>query len=182
MPTPNSNEEWEEFWDIERARVEAEPAQWFRSWVKFFPTWKGRETLRLLNRSMFLIMARGKGNAQATPNNSSFDRSKFLDINLVEADWPEIIRTYGNPDILVDAVSDLLEAGYRVGLSHNPQNDAFICSVTCRDTESPNNGYTFNSFAETWFEALQAGMYKHYVKTGKNWLSSEAKKTRPKFG
>lgn len=127
-------------------------------------------------------MARGKKNETVPAANNRFTNTEFVDIPIVEADWPEILRTYGSADILSDAVADLLEAGYRVGLSFNQQNDAFICAITCRDTESPNNGKTFNSFAETWFEALQIGVYKHYVKARKNWTSAESKAARPKFG
>jgi len=127
-------------------------------------------------------MARGKSNASPNSPKNAFQPTQFIDIPILEQDWTEIQKVYGSPDVLVDAVSDLLEAGYRVGLSFNSQNDAFICAVTCRDTESPNNGYTFNSFAETWFEALQIGAYKHYVKSGKNWLSQGGKANRPKFG
>lgn len=127
-------------------------------------------------------MARGKNAKSDNSTGRAFTPTQFIDIPIVESDWPEIQKVYGSADALVDAITDMLEVGYRVGLTFNAQNDAFICAITCRDTESPNNGYTFNSFAETWFEALQIGAYKHYVKSSKNWLSQGGKANRPKFG
>lgn len=127
-------------------------------------------------------MARGK--AQNVPKTSTrqFQPTDFVEIPVAAEAWGDIQKVYGNPDVLVDAVSDLLEAGYRVGLSHNGANDAFICSVTCRDTDDPNNGKTFNAFAETWYEALQTAMYKHYVVSQKKWLGDAQRAARPKFG
>lgn len=182
MPTPQTNVEWQEFWDAVWRDARLNSRSEFRSLVSQFPTWKGRQILAILNFCMEDIMARGKSNAEQTQANNRFQQTDFIDIPIVEADWQDIQKMYGSADVLVDAVSDVLEAGYRVGLSFNAQNDAFICSLTCRDSKSPNNGKTFNSFAETWFEALQICMYKHYVKAKKNWVSSDAKSTRPRFG
>lgn len=182
MPTPRNNDEWDDFWGSCFGNAQLDPKGELKMVAYNMAAWRGHQTIRLVNNCMELIMARGKKDAQQTPSNNRFGNTEFIDISILEDDWPEIIKTYGSSDVLVDAVSDLLEAGYRVGLSFNQQNDAFICAITCRDTESPNNGLTFNSFAETWFEALQIGMYKHYVKSAKNWRGAAGKASRPKFG
>lgn len=152
------------------------------SFARSFPTWKGHQTIRLLNNCMELIMARGKNANNQPPANNRFGQTEFVDIPVVEQDWTDVQKVYGSSDILVDAVTDLLNSGYRVGLSFNGNNDAFICSVTCRQDGDVNNGLTFNAFAETWFEALQLAVYKHYVKSRKIWRKPGEKPNRPKFG
>lgn len=127
-------------------------------------------------------MARGKQSESKSPSNNRFQPTQFVDIPIVESDFADAQKVYGSSDILVDAVTDLLDSGYRVGLSHNAQNDAFICSVTCREDNDPNNGYTFNAFSETWFEALQLAIYKHYVKSKKLWPIGGSKGMGPRFG
>lgn len=127
-------------------------------------------------------MARGKKDAAATNSNRTFQQTQFVDIPVVEQDWQEVQKVYGSPDAIVDSITDLLDAGYRVGLSFNSNNDAFICSITCRNPDSENNGYTFNAFAETWLEAMQLAAYKHFIKSGQKWLSQGGKASRPKFG
>lgn len=182
MPSPQSAEQWQEFWEHMYREALEDPRDALKWFIYMFPSWRGHQSIRYVNYCIEGIMARGKNASKTDSTARSFQPTQFVDIPVVESDWPEIIKVYGTSDALVDAVSDILEAGYRVGLTFNTQNDAFICAVTCRDPESPNNGKTFNSFAETWFEALQIGMYKHYVKSKKNWSGAENKSSRPKFG
>lgn len=182
LPTPQNREQWDAFWIAVFDEAQADPHKAFYWWVRLFPTWKGHQTLRLLNFCMDKIMARGKNGNSASQSNGGFQQTKFIDIAVLESDWADVVKMYGSSDVLVDAVTDLLDSGYRVGLSHNDQNDAFICSVTCRNPADENNGYTFNAFAETWFEALQLAVFKHYVKAGRKWVTGGGKTSRPKFG
>ena len=182
MPSPRNKEEWDVFWQTQFTEAVENPHGTLLSFARSFPTWKGHQTLRLVNFSMDKIMARGKNNGTQKTATSSFQPTKFVDIPISDEDWPDILKTYGSAETLTDAVSDLLEKGYRIGLTFNSNNDAFICAITCRDSSSPNDGCTFNSFAETWFEALQIGMYKHYVKTRGDWSLGSQGTTRKRFG
>lgn len=126
-------------------------------------------------------MARGKGNTKtATPSTNQW--TQFVDIPLTEDDFDEIGKAFPDFEQVDASVSDLLEAGYRVSLSYNAGNDAFIASVTCKNESDDNNGKTFNAFAGSWVEALQCALYKHFIKARKNWGAADVKTNRPRFG
>jgi hypothetical protein len=182
MPTPRSNEEWNAFWQSEEEKVLANPRGWLRSAFRDFRSWNSRSLFRTFNLYVEVSMARGKSQSDPKTSTRQFQPTDFVEIAISAEAWGDVQKIYGNPDVLVDAVSDLLESGYRVGLSHNGATDAFIYSVTCRDSSDINNGKTFNAFAETWYEALQTAMYKHYVIAKKQWNSDAQRAAKPKFG
>lgn len=182
MPAPTSNDEWREHWQHERVKFLANPRAEFRSFMRWYSHYKSRDLLAILN--LYLEngdMARGQKKPATTPARGN-QWTEFVDIPLSEDDFDQIGKAFPDPDTIDEAVVELLEKGYRVSLSYNAGNDAFIASVTCKDTESPNNGKTFNAFAGSWTEALQCALYKHYVKTGRVWGDAANKPARPKFG
>lgn len=96
--------------------------------------------------------------------------------------WKDVEHELGDVDTLVGAVGALCGSGYRVGVSYNPGSDAFIVSVTCRIDDHPNSGKTFTAFAETWYQALQVALYKHYFVAREVWPSPDAPKKAVGFG
>jgi hypothetical protein len=181
MPVTMNKDDWKAFWAGERESASVDGEGWLRWSLRQYGGWKSYALPDCFKLAIGEMMARGKGNVTQKSSDTATQWTKFVDIPLVEAEWADIIKAYGNPDAIVDAISDLLESGYRVGLSHNRQNDAFIVSVTCKVEGDPNEGCTYNAFAETWFEACQIAVYKHFIKSKKVW-SSVAGKDRPKFG
>lgn len=182
MSSTMSKDDWKSFWASERENAYAAGNEWLRWALRQYGGWKTYSLCECFRAMENGIMARGKAADTAKKPVGYNQWTDFVDIPLAEDEWGAIYKAYSNPDVLADAVTDLLEAGYRVGMSHNRNNDAFIVSVTCKVEGDVNEGLTFNSFAETWFEALQIGMYKHYLKSGKNWKSAGGKAARPKFG
>lgn len=138
--------------------------------------------VRVLNRWLGEIMARGKGQVKESSNGSPASWTRFVDISAAGVPWVDVVQHFGSADAVADGVSSLCTRGYRVGLSFNEANDAFIASVTCKAVDDPNSGCTFTAFAGTWFEALALACYKHYVLAREDWNSAGSAAGRPSFG
>jgi hypothetical protein len=138
--------------------------------------------LRVLNYTLEVMVARGKG--KVIPETGSLQNgwTKFVNIPVVGLEWAEVQAKYGSGRLFVDTVAAMCEQGYRFGVSYNHQSDAFICSVTCKNVDSPNNGCTFTSFAGTWHEAMMLALYKHYDVAGEKWLEKGGAAQLPAFG
>lgn len=182
MPVPRNNDEWRDHWEIELSQFVSDPRAEFRSFARWYGRWKSRDMLRILN--LYLngdMMARGQGKTKAVASNRN-QWTEFVDIPLGEDDFEQIEKAFPDIETTDEAIAELLGEGYRVSLSYNAGNDAFIASVTCKNADDPNNGKTFNAFAGSWVEALQCALYKHYVKARKNWGTNADKPARPRFG
>lgn len=159
-----------------------QPGVWFReAWHDHY-TWKGRAILAPLNLWGQSTMARGKANAKPTSGTKAQWNTTFVDISLAGYEWNDVAEAWAGADNVFEGATTLLENGYRLGFSYNPQNDAFICSVTCKDETSPNSGKTFTAFAGTWFEALQTALFKHYQIAAETWGGNNGAGTRKAFG
>ena len=127
-------------------------------------------------------MTRGKkGDVQPSKEKATWNTT-FVDISLTGVGEEAIFGAFDTVEGVYDHATKLLEDGYRLGFSYNPTNDAFICSVTCKDAESVNFGKTFTAFASSWYDALVVALFKHYVVASQNWNGSQSGVTRPKFG
>jgi len=162
--------------------MRSSPRECFLDLWKAGYTWKGRAVFVPLKIWGEMTTARGKGASKPVPTAKGNWSTTFVDIPLTGHAWEEIDEWGGTPDSIFDHATALMEDGYRLGFSYNNQNGAFICSVTCKDDESVNKGKTFTAFAGSWFEALQAALYKHYVVAGQNWGGGVAKGNTPAFG
>lgn len=145
-------------------------------------TWKGRALLVPLNIWGGNAMARSKKNGSPGEGTKSTWNTTFVDIPLTGVSEEELYAYFTSTELVYDQAAELLESGYRLGFSYNAQNDAFICSVTCKDETSPNANKTFTAFAGTWFDALMVALYKHRVVAGGVWSKGSSDMTRPKFG
>lgn len=127
-------------------------------------------------------MTRAKATAKTAKTVAESNWTTFVDIPISEAAWPDIEATYGTSDQITEAFEEMLTDGYRLSFSYNPQSDAVICAMTCRDETSPNNKKTVTSFAGNWVEALQVSLYKHNVISERVWGDGVSKVSRPRIG
>lgn len=168
--------------DYYAAMAREKPRECLLELYKVAWTWKGRAVLVPLNIIGGLVMARGKQGAKQNGAVKATWNTTFVDIPLTGYTWEQISEQWGVPEEVVELATSLLEDGYRLGFSYNPQNDAFICSVTCKAEESVNNGCTFTAFAGSWFEALVAALFKHYVVAQEQWRSVGGSVSKASFG
>lgn len=77
----------------------------------------------------------------------------------------------------VDMLDDLIGQGYKISVSFDEKNDTYNCTITCPKTlnMTDNAGYAFSTRAKTALEAMDMGLYKHYVLCDKQqWDTDEA--------
>jgi hypothetical protein len=135
--------------------------------------------LSVLNRGLHTMATKGKAPAsnKTAASNTSF--TTFINVS-VPAHMKDAVRGYlADPAVFVTAVSDLLEAGYRIGCSYDDKRDAMIASLTCRKTGDANEGKTLTAFAQTWPEAITVVLFKHFEVCNQVW---EAPAERDLFG
>lgn len=179
---PDFSEQWEEFIALlDSWRVE-NPRRLFKS-LAIADRWRTSYwVLRQINQWGVETMARGKAKTSVRTAASGKQWTNFVEISLAGHDMEKIEQEFGTTDALFDALTTMLGEGYRVSLSYNPQNDAIIASVTCKDDESVNAGCTYTSFAVDWVTALKIAAYKHFVVTEQNWIGVAGVSSRPAFG
>lgn len=185
---PNANalppfeDQWVEFIGLlDQWRLD-NPKRLFRSLVQLDRWRTSYWVLRQINMWGDEVMARGKAKTSARTATSGKQWTTFVEISLAGHDMEAIEKEFGTVDALFDALSTMLTEGYRISLAYNPQNDAIIASVTCKDEESHNAGCTYTSFAMDWVMALKIAAYKHFVVTEQNWIGVAGTSTRPSFG
>lgn len=135
-----------------------------------------------LNRSVEVIMARGKSTSAQTAKPPKGQWTQFVDIVVGVADASKIEKAYPAGEDVFNDMAALLEGGYRVSFAYNPSNDAMVCTVTCKAEGSVNEGKTYTSFAGDWFTALKVAMYKHYHVSKGSWGGESGGGSRPAFG
>lgn len=125
--------------------------------------------LMVLNRGLHHMATKGKAPAtnKTAVSNASF--TTFVNVN-IPAHMKDGVRAYlADPQQFVTAVSDLLESGYRVGVSYDEKRDAMIASLTCRRMGDANEGKTLTAFAQTWPEAITVVLFKHFEVCNQVW-------------
>jgi hypothetical protein len=127
-------------------------------------------------------MAKSSKPGRALAGGKSGWQTVFVDIPLSGVTMEEIDSVYAQSDTVYDGLEGLLGSQYRVGFAYNVQNDAVICSVTCKDEDGVNSGKTFTSFAGTWYDALRVSLYKHYVICEEKWPGEGSKSGKVAFG
>lgn len=177
-----NKDEWDEFIRWHKEKIDSDPVGWLAYFARHYHLKESAWCLRLVNDCGGVMMARGKGGKSSTAPAGKSGWTDFVEISLAGHDEETILRYLSDADEFADAVAALCEAQYRVAVSYNAQNDAFIASLTCRDESSPNTGATVTAFAGTWVDALRVVLYKHYEVARGNWRSASSKSTRPRFG
>ncbi len=78
-------------------------------------------------------------------------------------------------DLLGDILPTLVGARYKLSLSFNPQDDAVIASVTCKDPENVNYQRTLTAFGPDVHEAILRLSYIHFVVFQEVWPDDNPK-------
>ena len=116
-------------------------------------------------------MARGK---QRTVVAKDGGLPAFVNVTLSQDDRVAMKTLDQSVDGLVDWLELMARDGYRIGLSWNSERSAYICSVTARDTGTPNDGKCVTSFAPTVMQVVFVAWYKHVHILGAVWLDDTA--------
>lgn len=173
---------WAGYEEYMLAKAEEDPERWFR-WLIFAHKYSNGITIvKTLNLIGELIMARGKAKGKSSTDKRQEQWTQFVNIPLTEDDYTEIEAFMHDNGVVYQQYGELLLAGYRVSFAWNDQNQAIICSVTCRGDDDINNGLTYTSFAGTWYEALAVALYKYYTVAKGDLRSASLPDARPRFG
>lgn len=164
-----------------RMAVENPARYFYEAWHDCY-TWKGRALLEPLNIFGGVIVVRPTGKKSTKEKAKPAWNTTFVDIPLHDVSEDDIFGQFKSTEAVYEVVAELLESGYRLGFTYNPQNDAFICSVTCKDENSPNANQTFTAFAGTWFESLLVALYKHHAVAAGVWAKGASKVAKSRFG
>lgn len=113
-------------------------------------------------------MARGNGKGAAKAQSAAMP--KFVDCKLSQDDKAEFLQTNYSDEVLLQALRRLCDDGYRVGCSWSGEQQAYVVSLTCRNSDSANNGLCMTSFARFLNTAVALAVFKHEVITKGNWL------------
>lgn len=174
--------EFQDFVDSHYERQQGDPRGWFR-WAAFMYKWQtARWFMGLLNNLEVCNMARGKKGQNGAAERRSGASVWFVNVAVSVNDEGKIADFLPSADAVYDAMVEVMTSGYRVGFNYDMSRDAVICSLTCRDDKSPNNGGVLNAFAGDWFTALRVVLYKHYVILNEVWNETDAAASRPLFG
>lgn len=104
------------------------------------------------------IMGRGKGRDTATKTGGL---PKFVDVKLDATQRAAFTQfTFTDAEICTWLESFLMD-GYRVGLSWASEQQAVFCSLTGRETGTPNDGLCMTSFAKDARSAIALAFFKH---------------------
>lgn len=113
-------------------------------------------------------MARGGGKGPGKSSASTMP--KFVDIKLTQEDKADFLRQNYDDKFLVTVLQSLCDDGYRVGCVWDAERQAYVVSLTCRNSESENNGLCMTSFGKNIRTAVGLAVYKHTVLTEERWL------------
>lgn len=149
----------------------------------FSHRWRStRWVIDIVNQYMEVMVARGKKPVTQGKGSNNGYNTAFVDVSLGGATISDVAAGFGGSDKLASAIQAFCWDGYRVGLSYNAANDAFIASATCRDETSPNYNCTMTAFAGDWVTALQVLLYKHHVVASGNWKAAGGEKPKNTIG
>jgi hypothetical protein len=163
------DEQWAEFFDQEMRHVRFDCRGWFLSAVRLYRHRSRNWICVLLNEWEVQVMARGKSGSGNTNGTSGNAWTTFVEIRITPEDWEEMNDAKWTPDDVFDAVSGLLEKGYRVSFSYNKQNDSTVASLTCKEEGDVNEGKTLTAFSQGWFDALRLVIWKSQMIAKGNW-------------
>lgn len=170
---------WDEY---QHERIETDARRWFYWYVWLYGNYRGYRLIRTLNEGLG-IMARGKSPGGAkTEKGTQAGWTTFVEISVVGLTQTALDDALPDADTVFGMMAGLIERGYRLGVSYNPQNDAFIASWTCKNDGDANAGCTMTSFAGTWYDAIRVSLYKHFNIARQNWRTAATSVDRPSFG
>ena len=161
--------QWTELARYWQGRFETDGRTAFASYLYFLRYKHTAGYLAVLNRGLDEMANKAKPAASTKTAQVNSGYTQFVNVN-VPAHMKDAARQYlRDADTFVTAVGDIVESGYRFGLSYDEKRDALIASLTCRREGDPNMGKTLTAFAPTWAEAMAVVLFKHYEVCGQIW-------------
>lgn len=115
-------------------------------------------------------VARGKG--KGTEPSGGQGMPRFVDVKLSAEDRAAFLKFITEDHDIVGMLQDLVDDGYRVGVSWSGEHQSYTVSLTGRGEGCPNQGLCMTSFAGELGKAIQLALYKHTAITGGRWLTS----------
>lgn len=93
----------------------------------------------------------------------------FVALELTEAQKIGAKALREDAERLYDNVFGMIDDGYKLTFSYDSYNGAYVCSVTCRDKGSANNGLTLTARGGSTISAMASLWYKHDVVLARQW-------------
>lgn len=125
-------------------------------------------------------MASKPSKVSAKPD--AWQANGFVNLTLSEAQIKDVFKIYDKAEKVESDMLKELSDGYKITFSFNPKTGAIVCSLSNKDTDSPNYGWILTSHAPTWFEALSISLYKHIIVLERNWGDVGAKASASLYG
>lgn len=173
-PSDGTWDQWDEYVRHWERSFQDDPQGTLREFRYFHQYKHTYGYMRMLNRGLDVMASKGQS-SKSVQQNSAF--TTFVNVN-IPAHMKEQVRTYlTDGGAWVAAVSDLLENGYRLGVSYDEKRDALIASLTCRKSGDANEGKTLTAFAGTWPEAITVVLFKHWVVCEGKWTEPAERDT-----
>lgn len=102
-----------------------------------------------------------------------FDFKGFVNVNL-NVETKAAFKAWDCTEVeKYNLTSAALVLGYKVSSSFDKHNSAFTVSMTCRDVENPNYGYTLTARAGDLYTAELLLFFKHVVMLEQVWTNYE---------
>lgn len=92
----------------------------------------------------------------------------FANITFGKEDKAEMLVWTETADVWT-MLQELVASDYKVSFNADQRHDAFVCSMSCYDPESPNFKRTMTSRAPSVPMACAVGLYKHFVIADQDW-------------
>lgn len=105
------------------------------------------------------------------------DWKGFVACELTDKQKEAAKQLRADADRLFDNVFSMVEDGYKLSFSVDNYNGMYICSATCKDKASPNNGMTLTGRGGAMLGAMASLWYKHDVVLERVWGGVEARRT-----
>jgi hypothetical protein len=105
----------------------------------------------------------------------------FVNIELTQADKKAIKAKKISAEELVAWLAVIVaNGGYKFGFGHDGDRECYIATLTAKDHENLNYGYSMSQRHSDALIALKALYYAHEVKMEGNWASAP-KQEQPQF-
>lgn len=101
---------------------------------------------------------------------NSFGGYKFINISLGQAEKEELEELLSRSVFDLSLVFDLVQDGFKVSFSEDPEHHSFICSFTDTRKGSPTEKYILTGRGSSPVASFYAAYYKHVSVAGGNWV------------
>lgn len=95
----------------------------------------------------------------------------YIEVRLDEEGKKEFKRWKASIGDLDDTLMKLCEGGYRLSMSYDDYNGAYMCSMTTKDAQSENAGWVLVGRGNSPVSAMQQVVFKHLVVTSGMWVN-----------